>query len=154
MLKNLLRTTLLLSFCWMPSAGEAQDDPNYMMALNLYHEGRGEGAEGMIAVGWVVLNRVEETTYPDNVVDVITQTRGNRCEWGWWCDGKSDKPTEPELWAQAQELAESLLGSEPPADPTEGALWFQETFRDRPAWMGDHVVQTVTIGNHNFYGLR
>ena len=29
-----------------------------IMALNMYHEARGEGRLGMLAVGWVVLNRM------------------------------------------------------------------------------------------------
>jgi spore germination cell wall hydrolase CwlJ-like protein len=33
------------------------------MALNMYHEARGEGRLGMLAVGWVVLNRMADRSY-------------------------------------------------------------------------------------------
>jgi N-acetylmuramoyl-L-alanine amidase len=34
-----------------------------VMALNMYHEARGEGRLGMLAVGWVVLNRMADRSY-------------------------------------------------------------------------------------------
>lgn len=151
MIRILIAICCLANVNLMPNFAQAQEDPDRMLALNLYHEARGEGREGMIAVGWVVLNRIEDSVYPDNVLDVITQTRGRNCEWGWWCDGKSDKPTEPEMWALAQSLAAELMSANPPADPTQGALWFNETFRDRPSWMGDDVERSATLGGHHFY---
>ena len=150
--KSLLMSVLIAGTVALPV--RAEESPQQIMALNLYHEGRGEGRDGMVAVGWVVLNRVADESYPNDVVSVIKQSRGSRCEWGWWCDGKSDQPTEPEMWALSQEVAKELLGESPPTDPTKGALWFHETFRDRPGWMGDDVVKTVTLGGHHFYGLK
>ena len=147
-------TLALLATGLLPglSAGaEWSEEELRMMALNLYHEGRSEGRDGMIAVGWVVLNRIADEEYPNDVVAVITQKRGKYCEWGWWCDGKSDEPTEADKWQEALDIANELAADDRPADPTDGALWFQETFRERPKWMGDHVRLSATLGHHNFY---
>ena len=148
-----MAVTIGSSLIWTPADAQDVDaESRRMFALNMYHEARSEGREGMVAIGWVVLNRVADGKYPDSITGVITQKRGNRCEWGWWCDGKSDAPTEEGKWEEAQEIAGEMLGSQPPADPTGGALWFHETFRDRPGWMGSDVARTATLGRHHFYG--
>ena len=43
------------------------------MALNMYHEARGEGRLGMLAVGWVVLNRMADKAYPKTVAGWSTR---------------------------------------------------------------------------------
>ena len=126
-------------------------DERELFALNLYHEGRSEGRDGMIAIGWVVLNRMADPAYPDGVAGVVNQRRGRNCEWGWTCDGRSDRPTEADMWALAQEVTDLMAGPDRPTDPTMGALWFHETFRAQPGWMGSQVRRTTTLGNHHFY---
>lgn len=43
------------------------------LALVISHEARGEPEKGMYAVGHVVLNRVDSSSYPDNICDVVYQ---------------------------------------------------------------------------------
>lgn len=119
-------------------------------AQNLYFEARSEGREGMIAVGWVVLNRVESTLYPNSICAVI-HDGGERppCEFNWWCDGRSDRPTEPGVWRLAQIIAEQMLTA-PPADPTNGALWFHNDSIPAPQWLRARD-QTLHLGAHYFY---
>jgi spore germination cell wall hydrolase CwlJ-like protein len=120
------------------------------MALNLYWEARSEGDNGMLAVGWVVLNRMAYAKYPNTVCEVISQGGTTPpCEWSWRCDGRSDAPTEPTSWAQAQELARRLL-QEPPADPTHGALWFHHESLKPAKWLQSRAF-TAHIGKHLFY---
>ena len=120
------------------------------MALNLYWEARSEGRQGMLAVGWVVLNRVAYAKYPNTVCGVIQQGGETPpCEWHWRCDGRSDRPTEPKSWAKAQKLARELL-EKPPADPTRGALWFHHDRLRRPRWLRARKM-TAHIGHHKFY---
>jgi len=120
------------------------------MALNLYWEARSEGRKGMLAVGWVVLNRVAHANFPNTVCRVIRQG-GEKppCEWSWWCDGRSDRPTEPKSWARAQKLAKELLEKQP-KDPTRGALWFRHQRLGRPRWLRARKM-TAHIGHHQFY---
>jgi spore germination cell wall hydrolase CwlJ-like protein len=120
------------------------------MALNLYWEARSEGDKGMLAVGWVVLNRIAFAKYPNTVCEIIAQGGTTPpCEWSWRCDGRSDAPTEPKSWAQAQELARQLL-QDPPEDPTHGALWVQHESLKIPKWLQSRE-STVHIGKHIFY---
>ena len=41
------------------------------LALALYHEARGEPSEGQYAVGQVILNRVDDSRYPNTICDVV-----------------------------------------------------------------------------------
>ena len=127
-------------------------DESELFALNLYHEARSEGPDGMIAVGWVVLNRAADPEYPDSVEGVITDGADSRCKWGLLCDGKSDQPKEADMWALARDVTELMASPDRPADPTRGALWFHRTVREKPSWMADQVQRTATLGSHHFYG--
>ena len=43
------------------------------LALNVYHEAKNQSLIGQIAVAQVVMNRVKDERYPDNVCDVVYQ---------------------------------------------------------------------------------
>ena len=47
----------------------------YCMAQNIYFEARGSNLADRVAVADVVLNRVEDTRYPDTVCEVVKQGR-------------------------------------------------------------------------------
>ena len=56
---------------------------------------------GQIAVGQVILTRVYDPRYPDNVCDVVPEAvtyKGtnkpvlHKCQFSWWCDGQKDEP--------------------------------------------------------------
>jgi|GEM_PF-1695025 len=125
-----------------------------LFALNLYHEARSEGRDGMIAVGWVVFNRIDSDVFPDSITAVINEPTRRGCQWGWTCDGRSDTPTETDKWELAQEVADLLLSDARPADPTGGAVAFHETFRRTPGWLQRGATRTVTLQNHHFYRLN
>ena len=91
-----------------------------------------EGADGMRAVASVVLNRVAHPEFPDTVCAVVKEGGEQPpCQFSWWCDGKSDRPTETAAWQLAQSLARRRL-SKPPRDPTRGALFFHNSSIDDP----------------------
>ena len=119
------------------------------LALAMYWEAKAEGADGMIAVGAVVLNRVAHREFPDSVCGVVHQGGEQPpCQFSWWCDGKSDEPREAEAWATASELAPSLL-TELPYDPTKGGLFFHSSNIEVP-WRVKRE-RTVQIGRHIYY---
>mgnify|MGYP003628329525 CR=1 FL=1 len=78
------------------------------LALNVYHEAKNQSLIGQIAVAQVVMNRVRDERYPDTVCEVVEQGPTyswkkdypvkNRCQFSWYCDGKSDKPKEGHAW--------------------------------------------------------
>jgi N-acetylmuramoyl-L-alanine amidase len=127
----------------------AVDDPARGLALALYWEAKSEGAEGMRAVASVVLNRVAHPQFPDTVCAVVRQGGEDPpCQFSWWCDGKSDQPTEPHAWRLAQQIAKAAL-AKPSPDRTRGALFFHNASITTP-WVRKRE-RTVQIGRHIFY---
>jgi spore germination cell wall hydrolase CwlJ-like protein len=120
------------------------------LAMNIYHEARSESETGQEAVAAVTLNRVKSKSFPNSVCKVVKQgsQKRNRCQFSWWCDGKSDQVTEKAAWQRALEIGrESLLGVR--GDPTNGAT-FYHTLKVRPRW-SRKFRRTARIGDHIFY---
>lgn len=119
------------------------------LGLAMYWEARGEGYRGMLAVGSVVLNRVGSKGFPDDVCGVVFDGGENPpCQFSWWCDGKSDRPTNKTHWQATLALAEKLL-NRGVKDPTHGALFFHSK-SVHSAWHQKRN-RTTRIGNHIFY---
>jgi N-acetylmuramoyl-L-alanine amidase len=107
---------------------------------------RPKGPEGMRAVASVVLNRVAHPQFPDTVCAVVTEGGEQPpCQFSWWCDGKSDRPTEARAWRLARQIAHAAL-TDPPRDRTGGALFFHDAAIATP-WLGKRE-RTVQIGRH------
>ena len=129
------------------NVSQVDTEAQHCVALAMYWEARGEGQRGMLAVGSVVINRVDDDRFPNSVCGVVYQGGETPpCQFSWWCDGKSDRPTHGTLWTASLSLADELLTARP-RDPTHGALFFHNT-SIRPPWRRE---QTTRIGNHVFY---
>jgi len=119
------------------------------LALAMYWEARGEGRHGMIAVGWIILNRAGSGHFPATRCAVVYQgSEQSPCQFSWWCDGKSDRPRDRYSWTWARIIAADLLVN-PPRDPTNGALFYHSKIIPVP-WTRTRV-RTARIGNHIFY---
>ncbi len=103
----------LVAWLSLPCASAAAETPREAarcLALAMYWEAKTEGADGMRAVASVVLNRRAHPEFPDTVCGVVKQGGETPpCQFSWWCDGKSDRPTEAAAWQLAQSLALSSL---------------------------------------------
>lgn len=122
------------------------------LALNDYWEARGESLRGRVAVAQVVMNRVRDPRFPGTICGVVSQnhTSGKGCQFSWYCDGKSDEPTNSASWRASVLLAMSVLRRDNAVvDPTNGALWFHTT-RVSPPW-SKKLDRTAKIGHHIFY---
>lgn len=130
-------------------AGGAGERQRQCLALALYWEAKAEGRDGMLAVASVILNRVAHPEFPDTVCGVVEQGGETApCQFSWWCDGKSDRPTEAAAWRQARDTAAHALLA-PPRDRTRGALFFHSVDIAEP-WRVPRQ-RTVQIGRHVFY---
>ena len=134
------------------------------LALNMYHEARGQGIAGELAVTAVVLNRVNDKRYPNTICEVVEQgpTRAswqdpkirfpvkNRCQFSWFCDGKSDTPRNKKIYNRMYNLADAILGNEISfLDITGGATHYHADYVS-PAW-AKTKTKTVEIQDHIFY---
>ena len=134
------------------------EEQHQCLALNLYHEARSDSKLGQKAVGFVTLNRVHDTRYPNTVCDVVYQahydSKGNpirnQCQFSWWCDGKSDTPRDEVMWEHAQGVAHEVLDEYGIVeDFTEGATMYHASYVN-PYWASSYD-KTVRIDTHIFY---
>lgn len=123
------------------------------LALNIYHESRGEPYQGQLGVAYVTMNRVVNPNYPDTVCEVVFQNR----QFSWTHDGRSDKPEDKSAWDRSLSVADYVYknyyyfleiarGS---PDVTRGALYFYAPDKVNPEW-ARQMVATATIGRHIF----
>ena len=127
------------------------------MALNLYFEARNQPLDGQIAVSQVVVNRVLDERYPDDPCEVVMQGPTypdsslpikHKCQFSWYCDGKSDKPNDWDAFRWAVEVSHRVWEGEI-VDLTYGATHDHAT-RVTPDW-SYRAHHTITVGDHIFY---
>jgi len=122
------------------------------LATNMYHEAKGEGDLGWLAVGMVTMNRVLSKRYPNTVCEVVYQNNGRVYQFSW--AGSKKRLTKPskELYNRIQGYALLIfLYHDRMHDVTEGALFFHANYVS-PYW-SKKMNRTVQIGNHIFYTL-
>ncbi|MBP1960917.1 cell wall hydrolase [Paenibacillus aceris] len=108
------------------------------MARIIHAEARGESFLGQVAVGAVVLNRVQSEKFPDSITEVIHQPG----QFSSIDDGQFNlKPNE-----SAYRAAKAALNG---LDPTTGALYFYNPDIAQAAWSKKRLAK-ITIGNHVF----
>jgi spore germination cell wall hydrolase CwlJ-like protein len=136
---------------------EEQYPQHYCLALNIYFEARGSNLADRAGVANVAMNRTKDRRYPATICEVVKQgeqdangnMKRNRCQFSWYCDGKSDVPGNQDLWIDAQMLAWEMIENGKYRGLTEGATHYHATYVS-PRWARD--LQLVgRIGGHIFY---
>ena len=129
----------------------------YCLAQNIYYETRGSNYADQLAVSYVVLNRVKSNKYPNTICGVVKQAKmgknglpiKNKCQFSWYCDGRSDYPTDRKSWERAKRTAMYVLNSGDPLDITEGATHYHAWYV-KPYWASS-LEFIGTIGQHIYY---
>jgi len=160
-MKFYITTMLLLLFASAANAKglfTAEQRPQmWCLAQNIYYEARGSNRADRVAVADVVLNRVRDNRYPDTICEVVRQGRKNAdgtmrrhmCQFSWYCDGKSDWPTDTDAWVDAQQIAYNIIIHHDGKGLTEGATHYHADYVD-PSWARDFAL-VGRIGVHIFY---
>ena len=99
---------------------------------------RGEPYAGQVAVGAVVLNRVEHPSFPNTISEVIFQPGAFSC----MLDGQWDEPVADSAYQAARD---ALAG----ADPSGGAIYYFNPVTATNAWIWSRP-EIITIGKHRF----
>lgn len=132
-----------------PARDIAPVDRDCLIAAMFYEAG-GEGADGLAAVGHVVLNRLDDRPPGTTICDVIYEPR----QFGWTRKVRRDAISATigtsQRWQNAAIMAEAVL-SDRVKDPTQSAHSFYSVlqYRKKPRWAKNLQV-TVKIGNHVF----
>lgn len=128
------------------------DEELYLIAQTVWHEARGEGSNGWIAVAEVIKNRVLNPLYPETVQDVIYQT--GQFSYNEQIVNMIPNETEIEVVKMVLDGKVSILGD-------DNVLWFKnptitddyEADIDSTSEIGDwngHKPYKL-IGSHMFY---
>lgn len=109
-----------------------------LLARLISAEARGEPYNGQVAVGAVVLNRVDHPSFPNSISGVIYQAGAFSCLY----DGQFDEPVADSAYKAAKE---AMAG----ADPTGGAIYYFNPVTATNKWIWSRP-EIITIGKHRF----
>lgn len=109
-----------------------------LLARIISAEARGEPYSGQVAVGAVVMNRVEHPSFPDSIPGVIYQPGAFSAV----TDGQFEQPVAESCYRAARE---ALSGY----DPSGGAIYYFNPDKTSNKWMRTRPVIT-RIGGHLF----
>lgn len=109
-----------------------------LLARLISAEARGEPYEGQVAVGAVVLNRVEHPSFPNSISGVIYQSQAFSCLY----DGQFEQPVAESAYRAARDAMNGW-------DPSYGAIYYFNPSTATSSWIWSRPV-IVSIGNHLF----
>ncbi len=124
------------------------------LALNIYHEARGEPEAGQYAVAEVTMNRVASKHYPGTVCEVVYQG-------GWdkhyrryvgafsWTELSTLEEPKDKKWLVSRKIAGNVyVGNY--KKRVKGALFYHGGYIKKPHWAKRKRV-VARIGRHIFY---
>ena len=121
------------------SSGSVYNSADYeLLARIISAEARGESYLGQVAVGAVVLNRIEHPSFPDTVSGVVYQNGAFSCLY----DGQFYEPIADSAYSAARDALNGL-------DPSGGAIYYYNPKTATNKWIRSRPVIT-TIGRHVF----
>ena len=109
-----------------------------LLARTISAEARGESYLGQVAVGAVILNRIEHPSFPDTLSGVIYQKGAFSC----LDDGQFYEPIADSAYSAARDAINGL-------DPSSGAIYYYNPATATNKWIRSRPVIT-TIGKHIF----
>ena len=120
------------------SSGKYTSNDVYLLAKVIAAEARGESYTGQVAVGAVVLNRVEHSSFPDSISGVVYQSGAFSCV--------TDSNWKIEPTDTAKKAAQDAING---WDPSGGAIYYYNPAKTSNKWIRSRPV-IVTIGSHVF----
>jgi len=120
------------------SSQSSADTEYKLLARIISAEARGEEYIGQVAVGAVILNRVEHPSFPDTLSQVVFQNGAFSC----LNDGQFYEEVSDTAYKAARDALNGM-------DPTGGAIYYYNPEKSSNSWIRSRPVIT-TIGKHVF----
>ncbi len=117
---------------------DPQSGDTALLARVISAEARGEPYAGQVAVGAVILNRIEHPSFPGTLAGVVYQPGAFSC----MLDGQIDQPVAESAVRAARD---ALNG----ADPSGGAIYYFNPATATSGWIWSRPLIKV-IGRHRF----
>lgn len=133
-------TLLYLGLSSGSGGGYGQHSQNdvSLLARVISAEARGEPYTGQVAVGAVILNRVESPSFPNTIAGVIYQPGAFTC----LTDGQFNQPVADSAKRAAQDALNGW-------DPTNGSIYYYNPKTAISQWIRSRPI-LLRIGNHVF----
>ncbi len=109
-----------------------------LLARLISAEARGEPYEGQVAVGAVVLNRIQHPSFPNSIAEVIYQPGAFSC----LDDGHFNEPVSENAYRAARDAMNGW-------DPSYGAIYYFNPATATSKWIWARPL-IVNIGRHRF----
>ncbi len=110
----------------------------YLLARIISAEARGEPYTGQVAVGAVILNRIEHPSFPDTLAGVIYQNGAFTAI----VDGQFNEPISDSAYSAARDALNGW-------DPTGGCIYYYNPDKTSNKFMWSRPT-VITIGGHRF----
>jgi N-acetylmuramoyl-L-alanine amidase len=120
------------------STSGSQQNNVALLAKVISAEARGEPYEGQVAVGAVILNRVNHPSFPNTIAGVVYQPGAFTC----MVDGQIDQPVADSCYQAARDAINGW-------DPSGGAIYYFNPSTATSSWIWSRPL-IVTIGKHRF----
>ncbi len=113
------------------------------LARNAFHEARDQGIEGMTAVAYVTIRRLETGRW-DTLCEVVEAPS----QFSWFSDGKPDQPLDLDAYRDALHAAiQALTGRA--VDLSRRATHYYAHGITTPKWAAK-LTPTAVVGGHTF----
>tara|TARA_R110000803_G_scaffold100565_1_gene168655 strand:+ start:171 stop:644 length:474 start_codon:yes stop_codon:yes gene_type:complete len=137
-----------------PFVAQAAPSQEQCLALAIYHEAKNQTISGQVAVAMVIMNRKRNNRFPKTVCGVVKQShfpgKKYKCQFTFFCDGKSDRPVNKTAWLKAKVIANFVYSNyDRLSDPTQGSLWYHADYVT-PKW-SSKLIRVAQIDDHIFY---
>ena len=120
------------------SASASRNDDFTLLCRMISAEARGEPYTGQVAVGAVILNRVDHPSFPNTMSGVIYQPGAFSC----LDDGQFNEPVADSAYRAARDAMNGW-------DPSGGAIYYFNPVTATSKWIWSRPLIT-TIGKHRF----
>lgn len=120
------------------TTGNFTSSDMYLLARTIYAEGRGEPYVGQVAIGAVVLNRVDNPAFPNTISGVVYQRHAFTAV----SDGQINLMPDDTAMRAAQDAVNGW-------DPTGGAIYYYNPAVATSSWIFGRQTIAV-IGKHVF----
>lgn len=114
-----------------------------LLARLVSAEASGEPFPGQVAVAATILNRLEDSRYPNTISGIIYQVDNGSYQYSPVLDGRINLPASASAY---QAVEQAVSGS----DPSNGANGFYNPDKTTNEWVRSQTV-TAAIGDHVFY---
>lgn len=135
---NTLNSLGITSTSSSGSYGGFSESEIALLAKIISAEARGESYEGQVAVGAVIMNRIESASFPNTLSGVIYQPGAFSCLY----DGGINAAVADSAYQAARDAINGW-------DPSGGAIYYYNPVKSTSQWIFTREVITV-IGEHRF----